>query len=195
MVEFKRAFDACFGEAHTSFNVHLFTHCLEAHAHFGPLCSISAYAAENAYGEMTRCYKAGTRNLCKQALVNSYVKAYSKKHNCCPQIRVNDAKSARTCDSFVYTAGYVMYRVMEFPSPGSVDAMAVKPVSGLPFDYVLQNGYELHFHDIGIFGGIEESAAETEIIPYTEVEGKVIIGNDNTYAVCVPKQMLLERSF
>ena len=80
---FLTTFHETFGNKQISYNVHIFGEHLNKIRQRGPLQDSSAFAFEDAYGTILRCFKVGTTSIGKQALTNMlFLAGRSKGHYC-----------------------------------------------------------------------------------------------------------------
>ena len=133
MDEFCKSYVSYFGHGEETFNAHCFTHLATIYKKCGPIQGCSAYAAEDSYQFLLRCFRAGTAHITKQAMSNYLLKLAFKDHVCKRDLKIRENETARTMDNVIYTDHWKMAIVktaMEGPE------FEVSDFKGSEFEYV-----------------------------------------------------------
>ena len=184
MAVFTQSYTTFFGEHSINLNVHLLSHLLDTHAMYGDLNDVSAIRSEAMYQIFLTCFKAGTRNVSTQGMMNVFLK-YQLSHSCQRRLVFRSEETGRKQDNYVYTKGFQVYRIVNV-----MDASLICcEVTGHNFSYVCENGTRLDFTLFGTYKGPFEENPVEKRISKSSVVGKVLMRSH--YCVCVPKATLL----
>ena len=188
---FCEAYETAFEKTTVTYNVHLFKHSIEVHDKFGSLCKVSAYGSEDMYQQLLKCYESGTASVCKQAINNLLLKYSTRDHRCKYQSKFRQKETYRTQDNYVFTVEYEMFKVLN--AVEELPTLDCVKMNGLEYHHRLQSGDMLNLSDIGVFRGPCTVTNEHVEISKQDVLGKVVVAP--SYAVCVPFELLYERSY
>ena len=192
MEEFCDAFDNYMGVGEATLNAHLFSHYLTVHQELGSICGYTTYSSEDWYQCIKRSYTPGTASVGKQILEKMQLRNAQHLHRCNRNLKFTTKETTRSQDNFVYCRGYNIFRVTSVPEGQTDEFYAVK-VYAQPYEFVLQSGRSLYFHELGIFKGPAHESNVRQRINVAQVLGKVIV--TPTYLICCPRQLILEKSY
>jgi hypothetical protein len=121
---FYRKFENIFGKAACSYNIHVFSHLTRVRQ-LGPLTSTSAFAFEDLYGLLQRCYQSGTTSTGKQAFQNYFLKKLSS-HQCEKNISFSSKQTAKQNDQLILTNEKKWYKIVKILTDSKYLAVEIK---------------------------------------------------------------------
>ena len=156
---FYRKFESMYGKASCSYNIHVFSHLTKLRA-LGPLTTTSAFAFEDLYGILQRCYQSGTSSTGKQAFQNYFLKKLTF-HQCEKTISFSCKQTKKRQDGIVCTEDGKWYNIVKVFSPDMFVAREIK--TGKFTQPIGNNFMALDFSLVGVWKYLSISNFETNI--------------------------------
>lgn len=192
MEEFLSVYEEYCGADFMNFNVHMFSHALQARDRFGSLSRVSAYSSETMYQHFQRGYTAGTQSPGKQGMLNLYLQLFSG-HQCKHSFTTEPAAPGdrrMSQDQYIYDDRGAVYEVLNITD----DTFQVHSLPCTPFKFKTCRGTDLPFGAAGLLtrdGQDSVSDAEVTItVAKSSVRGKAIVSEK--YVSCLPYTMLYD---
>lgn len=170
--QFYSLYEKLFSSKNCTYSIHIVgSHMLDIREK-GPLTATSAFAFENFYGEMRKCFAPGSVSPLKQIMQRTYLKRSLSYHVCEKKIFYSEKDTALECNSLIYiyeNATYNMYKIIKTEKNNPMLQCFVQGRIEMEFD----EADEYDWSKIGVF---KEGATGNDIIEINSknVHGKVL---------------------
>lgn len=110
---FVRGWEALFGQNNCFYNLHIMLHLRATREVKGPLTRYSAYPYESSYGTHKANFRAGTRSLGKQAMMATFMNAWTRRggHHCQKRLIIKTQEKDRSNDTIIATSAHEFLQV------------------------------------------------------------------------------------